>query len=73
MILVAMFAFSLWKVRGYLLLSIFLTLFIVGGLGVLADYLLGTSPKGLIVGVVLSFPLSNIFAIRFAKAKMAHT
>lgn len=65
-----MFAFSLWKVRGYLILAIIGTLFVVGGLGALIDAFLGTSPKGLIVGVILSFPLANIVAIRFTKANM---
>lgn len=67
-----MFAFSLWRVRGYLLLAIVATIVVAGAFGALMDHLLGSSPKGLVIGVVLSFPLSNIIAIRFAKAKMAH-
>lgn len=60
----------LWKIRGYLVLAILLTIFVMGGLGYLVDLYLGTSPKGLIVGLLLSFPIANILAIRFAKAKM---
>ena len=60
----------LWRIRGYLVLAILLTLFVVGGIGFLVDLRLGTSPKGLIVGVLLSFPIANVLAIRLAKAKI---
>lgn len=60
----------LWKIRGYLVLAILLTLFVFVGVGYLADLYFKSSPIGLIVGLLLSFPVANILAIRFAKAKM---
>lgn len=60
----------LWKIRGYLVLAILLTLFVIGGAGYLVDLYLQSGPKGLIAGVFISFPVANMLAIRFAKAKI---
>ncbi|MBP7134076.1 hypothetical protein KBA73_02565 [Patescibacteria group bacterium] len=60
----------LWKIRGYLVLAILLTLFVMGGAGYLVDLYLKSAPKGLVVGLLISFPVANVLAIRFAKAKI---
>lgn len=67
---VFMDATVLWKIRGYLVLAILLTLFVIGGAGYLVDLYFHSAPKGLIAGVLISFPVANILAIRFAKAKI---
>ena len=58
----------LWRIRGYILLATFATLIVFGGVGYAIDRYYGTLPKGLLVSVFLSFPVSNILAIRLAKA-----
>ena len=58
----------LWRIRGYILLAIFGTLVMFGGVGYTIDQYYGTLPKGLLVSVFLSFPVSNLLAIRLARA-----
>lgn len=64
----------LWKIRGYILAVTLGTLFVFGGIGYLLDLRYGSSPKALFISVLLSFPVSNLLAIRFAKTKISsHT
>ncbi len=60
----------LWRIRGYVLLAIALTLLVFGALGHGLDILLGTQPKAFIGLIILSFPVSNFIAIRLTKAKL---
>ncbi len=59
----------LWKIRGYLMIVILSTLFVIGGAGYAVDLYLHSAPKGLIAGVLLSFPVANMLAIRFTKSR----
>lgn len=57
----------LWKARGVIISAVLGALVIFGGIGWLADLWLGTRPKLFLLAILLSFPISNILAIYFAK------
>jgi len=63
----------LWRIRGYILAATFGTLLLFGGTGYLIDLHYDSSPKALFASIILSFPVSNLLAIRLAKAKISST
>ena len=60
----------LWKIRGYIMLAVFGSLAVFGGIGYGLDHYLGTYPKLFIGLIILSFPVANFLAIRFTKGKL---
>lgn len=59
----------LWRIRLVMLSTILLTVAVFGGLGYALDMYFGSSPGAMIVLILLSFPVSNLLAIRFSKQK----
>ena len=57
----------LWSIRSRMVLTIIIVVIIAGGLGYLADRYFGTSPKLLFAAVIISFPLTNFFAVKVGK------
>lgn len=60
----------LWRIRGHILCATFFTLLVFAGLGYGIDRWLGTYPKALIGLILVSFPMSNFFAIRLARRRL---
>ncbi len=60
----------LWRIRGYVLLATALTLIVFGAIGYAIDVWAGTGSKAFIGLIILSFPVSNMLAIRLTKAKL---
>ncbi len=63
----------LWKIRGYIVIATLLTLGVFAGIGHLIDLYFKTSPKGLVISILLSFPVTNFLAIRLTKSKITST
>lgn len=57
------------KHRGIVLSTTLMWVGLFGGSGFLADYLLGTRPMFLIIGVIASFPVVQIMLVRRLRAK----
>lgn len=58
---------SLWTIRLWIVVGNLVTIGIFLGIGLAIDRWLGTSPKGLIISLVVSFPLSQVVTLRLLK------
>lgn len=61
----------LWKIRAIIVATSVVGLGVFTGLGWVLDRYFGTRPLFLVLGIALSFPLVNVFSIRFTRRFLA--
>ncbi len=61
--------FLLWQIRAWIILGNFLLLGLFLGIGWLIDSHYGTSPKAVLVALVLSFPINQAVMITILKRR----
>lgn len=61
--------FLLWQVRIWIVFGNIITLAVFFGIGWFVDKYFGTSPKGIIASIFLSFPVSQVLLINLLKRR----